>query len=342
MLVDRASIQDHASLNHVLGDDHVTIKSVLLVYNILVLICGVIGNSLVLLGSVRYGAIRMEINSVIMLENIAAADILATILQFIPMLVTLVTERWVMGHFICYSSIFRYIPFCCEAMLIAIMSCHRLWLLAFPLKLSMDTLWLKVVVAGLWVFYTITILIVATLWGGPVIRYEPSHLNCSPFDWQNLETVSAYQTFLRTLSGIYLFLPVIVTIVANIIILKLVYTSPTITVSGRNRSLKAALTISVICWMYVLSYLPSVVLFALPVAGVSNIPPYVNVINMYSLSLNLISNPFIYSYSNARFALFLKSLLTCNLRKYYLERGVSTRSLAGSHRNQSRRQTTSQ
>ena len=315
MRVDEESILNHTTLDHVFGENHTAIKSFLLAYNGLVILLGLAGNALVILGSVRYNAIRMEKNSVILIENVAGADMLATFLQFIPMIVTLAAERWLLGEFLCYCGIFRYIPFCCEAMLIALMSIHRVQVLASPLKSPMSSARLKMLVTGLWIFNITTLTCLTGI--KPTIRYEPSHLNCSPFDWENTGNVSTYLEMLRVISGMYLIIPALITVIANLIILRIVYARPTVSDSAsRMRNYKAVKTVSLICWVYIISYIPSVVLFALPVAGVENIPHYVNTLNMYILSFNLIANPLIYSFTNKRFALFAKLFLTGNVTKF--------------------------
>ena len=288
----------------------------LLTYNSLVILLGMVGNSLVLVGSVKYNAIRMEENSVILLEHVAAADVMATLFQFVPMMATLAAERWVLGKFLCYCGILRYIPFCCEAMLIAIMSCHRVRVLASPLSYSTNPCLLKKILCGVWIFYITSLLCLTGI--KPTIKYEPSHLNCSPFDWENTDSISNYLRILRMVSGIYLFLPAIITVIANIIILRLAYAGRSVRNStpGGAKSLKAVKTVALICWVYIVSYIPSVVLFALPVAGVTEIPHYVNLINMYTLSFNLIANPLIYSFTNKRFALFAKLFFTGHLGKF--------------------------
>ena len=108
MKVDETSIANHTSLDHVLGENHTGVKVFLLTYNSLVILLGMVGNSLVLVGSVKYNAIRMEENSVILLEHVAAADVMATLFQFVPMMTTLAAERWVLGKFLCYCGIVGY------------------------------------------------------------------------------------------------------------------------------------------------------------------------------------------------------------------------------------------
>ena len=110
--VDVASILNNTSLHPVLGQNNTPIKISLLLYNILVIVMGVGGNTLVLIGSRSYRAIQMDRRSVLLLEHIAVADLIATILQYIPMLVTLVTERWVFGEMMCFFSRLQICSFC--------------------------------------------------------------------------------------------------------------------------------------------------------------------------------------------------------------------------------------
>ena len=316
MPVDISSIQNNTSLDPVLGPDHTPIKFFLLLYNTVVILLGLGGNSLVLLGSTKYRAIQMDRNSVLLLEHIAAADLAATLLQYIPMLVTLAAERWLFGNFLCFCAVFRYIPFAAEAGLIAIMSCHRVRVLRDPLRGSLDHDVLKKVLVGVWVFYLVSVPCITGI--RPVIKYTPSHLHCSSFDWENMEKVPSYLRIMRLVSGLYLALPTLLTIIANIFILRLVYStrqSGSSSTTSKHSS-KAVRTISLICWIFVASYIPTVVIFALPAVGMSNIPPWVNCMSMYAVSFNLIANPVIYSFTNRRFAEFAKYFFTCRVGQF--------------------------
>ena len=310
--VDGGSIANNTTLDAVLGSDHTALKILLLLYNLLVIVMGLGGNVLVLVGSLKYRAVQMDRNSVILLENIAVADLVATVLQYVPMGVTLAAERWLFGEFLCFCAVFRYIPFAAEVMLIAIMSCHRVRVLRSPLKGSLDADLLKRVLVGVWVFYLVSVPCITGI--KPVIKYTPSHLHCSSFDWENMAVVPSYLRIMRLVSGLYLALPTLITIVCNVLILRLVFSAPDLT--NNNNNSKAVRTVSLICWIFVASYIPTVVIFALPAVGMSDIPHWVNCMSMYSVSLNLIANPVIYSFTNRRFAMFAKYFFTGRVKEF--------------------------
>ena len=309
--VDAASIANNTSLDPVLGTNHTVLKIFLLLYNGLVIVMGLGGNALVLVGSLKHHAIQMDQRSVILLENIAAADLLATVLQYVPMLVTLSAERWILGKFLCFCAVFRYIPFGVEAMLIAIMSCHRVRVLRSPLRRLLDPHLLKKVLVGVWLFYLITISCLTAI--KPVIKYTPSALHCSSFEWDNMAAVPAYFRIMRLISGLYLFLPIVITVIANVLILCLVFSSSTL---PRPKNSKVVRTVSIICWVFIASYIPTVVIFSLPAVGISEIPLWVNCVSMYAVSFNLIANPVIYSFTNKKFAMFARYFFTGRVKKF--------------------------
>lgn len=267
---------------------------------------------MVLVGSLKYQAIQMDRCSVLLLENIALADLIATLLQYVPMLTTLAAERWVLGKFLCYCAVFRYIPFAAEAMLIAIMSCHRVRVLRNPLRGTPKTSTLKWALISVWVFYVVSVPCITGI--KPVIKYTPSHLHCSSFDWENMEVVPSYLRAMRLISGLYLALPIIVTIIANVFILYLVHSS------SSSSSSKAVQTISIICWIFITSYIPTIIIFALPALGIPNIPQWVNCGSMYAVSFNLVANPVIYSFRNTRFALFAKMVVRGRVKDFKREK----------------------
>ena len=307
MMVDGYSILNNTSLDPVLGSPHTFIRSILLLYNTAVIVVGLGGNCLVLYGSIKHSAILMDKVSVLLLETIAVADLCATLLQYIPMMVTLAAERWVFGRVLCYCAVFRYIPFAAEAMLIALMSCHRVRVLAYPLRGHISVGGMRKVLVGVWVFYLVSVPCITGI--KPVIKYTPSHLHCSSFDWENMAHVPSYLRAMRLVSGLYLAIPALITIIANVAILTIV-----LNVSKRSLTcssgMKAVKTVSIICWVFVASYVPTVIIFALPALGVAGIPQWVNCFSMYSVSLNLIANPFIYSFTNSKFSLYVK--LACS------------------------------
>jgi len=96
-------------------------------------------------------------------------------------------------------------------------------------------------------------------------------------------------------------------IITNIVILYIVGRK-TGNQNHGNPSGKAVLTISLVCWTFVLSYAPLMALY-LPGVDGSQLPGWYQVIASNSPSINLIVNPVIYTFTNKRFAKFMKGLM---------------------------------
>ena len=98
----------------------------LILYNSIVVLCGLSGNVLVLVGSMMYKAIGMDKVSVFLLENVAIADILLILCLYVPKLVSLFTNQWDFGDGMCtVTAFFKYTPAMCEIILIMITGLYR-------------------------------------------------------------------------------------------------------------------------------------------------------------------------------------------------------------------------
>lgn len=96
--VDTDSITSSTNLTTLFGDNDYTVtKYCLIVMTVIILVIGVGGNLLVLLGSIKYKALKMDEVSVILLENLAVADLMMVLMFCVPILCTLVAEKWVLG-----------------------------------------------------------------------------------------------------------------------------------------------------------------------------------------------------------------------------------------------------
>ena len=71
-------------------------------------VIGLLGNGLVLYLSLVHNALKLDSVSLMFVHNLAVSDILLTLLMFLPMLVTLVGRRWVLGNALCFITAFFF------------------------------------------------------------------------------------------------------------------------------------------------------------------------------------------------------------------------------------------
>ena len=131
----------------------------LTILNSLIILLGLLGNSFVLFASLKYRAVDIDRISILLIENLAAADLLIVIIEFVPMLVTLIANGWVLGDVVCnVQSYGRFVPFVAETVLIMAMSCYRTHVVLNPPLVPIRVVWFYLVVALAWLIPALTCL----------------------------------------------------------------------------------------------------------------------------------------------------------------------------------------
>ena len=118
-------------------DSFIGISSVteilLILWTLIVVILGTGGNVLVLVGSIKYQALRMDRTSILLLECVAATDLVLALTDFIPNLISLVANRWVFGKGFCVAqSYLQYILYSSEILFVTAIGGFRSFTLAQP------------------------------------------------------------------------------------------------------------------------------------------------------------------------------------------------------------------
>ncbi|KAL5254107.1 hypothetical protein ACHWQZ_G013761 [Mnemiopsis leidyi] len=112
----------------------VTWHFITLYYTLKVLL-GLLGNSLVL-HAFRYpDLLDYKKISIVILTNLAVADILILLIQGVPTIGVLAADRWPFGSTLCHLlGLTKYTTFYIEVFLTAMLSAHRAYILTFPFK----------------------------------------------------------------------------------------------------------------------------------------------------------------------------------------------------------------
>ena len=126
-----------ANMNITAIDSFIGISSftqiLLIIWTLIVVILGTGGNVLVLVGSIRYQALRMDRTSIFLLECVSATDLVLALTDFIPNLITLSANRWLFGKGFCVAESFLlYILYGSEIMLVTAIAGFRSFSLARP------------------------------------------------------------------------------------------------------------------------------------------------------------------------------------------------------------------
>ena len=295
----------------------------LAVYHSIATIFGLIGNLVVLIGSLKFRAIAIDKISTVLVEALAVLDIMIVLSYSVPVWVTLLYRKWILGPIICYIQ--GFVGFSCcmiEMTVIQGVSIYRFYALSRPLSARTLTCRLaRRIIAGIAVFiasYMMCIHFMGQFW-----FFSPALLGCQPSGITDPRTHMVVYTAIATV--LTMVLPLTTIVLANIGILACV-TRSNFQKSKREGTLcakydkshlnnlrqvgnnlpgkKAIITVSCVAWAFVISVTPMTIRILLQI-NQANIDPCFKVISIEALFLNSISNPFIYTTTNQRFRSFM-------------------------------------
>ena len=270
----------------------------------------VIGNLIVITTSLKYDSLKMDKISSMLLEHLAAADIILAVVGCLPRYVTFTAKNWVLGKAACILTLyFRNVGGSSEILILASISLYRAVMLKNPFLLrSISTTKLKIAVSSIWFFSQIPAIISYAT--SSVVYYEPKKLAC---------TSSAYtetSSFSLVVVGLVILLggPMICIIGSNISILaasirykykrKAARMMNCSTVDDSN--MKAITTVSIVCLVFLFSWTPFVV--RVIAEGLKfALPSWFFVFQAHFLLLSVAFNPIIYTVTNRSFRDILRT-----------------------------------
>ena len=104
-------------------------------YLILVFLSSIIGDSIILIASTRYNAIRLNRIIVAVMQHIAICDITASLSYVLPMMISLIANGWILGGPLAYCHVyFEHCSMVGSNLFICALTCSKLLILKFPLR----------------------------------------------------------------------------------------------------------------------------------------------------------------------------------------------------------------
>ena len=104
-------------------------------YDIFILLSSLIGDSIIIVSSVKYRAFRLNKFIVVIIQHIAACDLLVSLVSVFPRAVSLIANGWIFGDILKYVAAYgRYNFNAVGLLLICAMTTSKLFILKFPLR----------------------------------------------------------------------------------------------------------------------------------------------------------------------------------------------------------------
>ena len=126
-----------------------------------IFLLSLIGDSTILLASVKYNTFELPEMVVRSIKNIAVCDLLLALSYVFPCIISLIGNGWVMGPLLCYLNLYLcYYGITVSCLLVATMTTTKYFLLKFPLR---SGIWFErhggKLCAGVWMFALYTPLV---------------------------------------------------------------------------------------------------------------------------------------------------------------------------------------
>ena len=102
---------------------------------IFVLSSSLVGDTIILIASIKYKAIKLHKMMVVIIQHIAVSDLVISLGSILTPAISLVTNKWTFGPVICYPSLYlRYLSYNTGSFLVCGMVTCKLLILKYPLR----------------------------------------------------------------------------------------------------------------------------------------------------------------------------------------------------------------
>lgn len=283
-----------------------TEQTVLLSWTVLGTLVAVTGNTVVLVSSLKYNAIRLDRISIVLIRNLAIAD-LGHGLYIMTTVPLIVTQSNVYGDLPCYIlSTFSNFSMGASFVFVSALNASKLSTLIFPLQSNMRryrrgrrisyTIWFLMTV------FIVVISLPALLPGNLNVIYSSASLRC----FSRFYSTGPVSILVPLIAMVFLLVPLLVVMVTTFWLLGYVAR-----VRGINR--QAILTLLSISATFLLSCLPTCIFYLFKEVSVQGDKSafWLGVLfrlSVQAVNLNSMANPFIYLITVQSFAGFVKMI----------------------------------
>ena len=286
-------------------------------YLLIVLLSSLIGDTIILIASVRYNAVKLNKFLVIVMQHIAVCDLLLAISFIFPTIVSLIWDRWI---FATVGGSIRYLVYsaCARSnnILVCVLTTSKLLILKFPLRTrNWDENKGHCVCFLAW-FVTIAVAGIFHFSSG--YRYEFDYIYYAVSGYVTSKTADKFNSAVNVISYI---VPMFTIIFSTALILHHLLRARKISqrVGGTLRW-QGMVTVAATATVFSVSIIPGTVLYFLFMIKGGEILSFsmfvrVSRVSYFMSALNIMSNFYIYSLTVLSFRKFIKLKVSLFMEK---------------------------
>ena len=274
------------------------------IYLSIVTLLGLFGNGTVFYSSVRYDAIRLDRVSVILVQNLAVADILYIISNTFPQAITCIAGKWILGPVYCFiNAQIAFIPGSANALTVLLITSYRLWLVTHPFA-SVSGIKVRIIVMVSWILASAGMAI--SLAYKSSSTFNPSNGKCMSSVYENIEAGPLFKLAVVVI----VMIPLLVITIENVILCAIALKTSRRLQGQKNTKInfKALVMVCALSGFFILSWAPFVV-FTFMKTKNPVISQDLDLLAFNCISINAFVNPILYTVTNKRFGKYVKDLL---------------------------------
>ena len=128
-----------------------------IIWGTIVIVSSLIGDSLILVGTIKYRAIKTHKLIIAVMQHLAVCDIIQTVFRVLPETITVITNRWIFGARLCQVlDVITIMTFPITMFLTCTLSTLKLTTVKYPLRTgAWSSRIAHKVCAAIWVFYMV-------------------------------------------------------------------------------------------------------------------------------------------------------------------------------------------
>ena len=201
------------------GIHNKTERQLLVGYKSLITISCLIGDTIILVGSLRYKAIKLHKILVIFIQYIAVADLLVTVFNILPGAVSLAANGWILGDIVCYLGFLMNVGSAAAiSFLMSALALSKMLIVKYPLKaILFSRKAAHLSACSMWV-YSFIFPVIAIVNDRSGVYFSYMVYNC---DYSSSRLAPATRAAFSIVVGISLFTSTAVTVVSSVVLVVL-------------------------------------------------------------------------------------------------------------------------
>ena len=284
----------------------------LAIFCFVMVLVGIFGNGTVLYSSLRYNAIRLDRASLILVQNLAVADIIYTICVILPQLVTYMAGKWVLGKVFCFiAAQISFIPGSVNTLTVLLITTYRIWLVTYPFS-SISEIKVKIIAITTWILASAGTVI--SLSYNSSSTFNPANGKCMSGVYENLKAMA----LLKIALILIVMIPLFVITVENIALCVIAVRS---SIRQTKANYKALVMVCALSGIFIISWVPYVT-YTLMKSKNPEISQTLDLLAFHCIYINAFANPILYTLTNKRFGNYVKDILSRVFCPFTRKRGL--------------------